>query len=365
MDVIRPTKSLKKIKFNLVFFCTAISLIGCVQDKELQELMVNYEKEKAVSVSFKYSGDPSHLQFFIPGEMVTPILGTLTNENASMVFRPVLPFSAKQQYEIRNKTKVLSTFAVDDLITAKTPELLAIYPSKDTVPENLLKVYLQFSQPMQEVGESLSFITVTDMTTSKEVSVFLELESELWNKSHDRLTLWLDPGRIKTDLIPNKNLGPPLLEGHNYAIHISSQWKSAKGIPLDQEYKKELYITTKDDKKPVPEHWNITPPTATTKAPLRIDFGESMDAILALETITLLNDKEQRVAGTLKLSPKEEAVMFTPVKPWKKGSYTILIASKLEDLSGNNLSRLFDTDLHQKQTSETNSSFKSINFKVL
>ena len=35
-------------------------------------------------------------------------------------------------------------------------------------------------------------------------SIFLELENELWNPEHTQLTLWLDPGRIKRDLIPNQ-----------------------------------------------------------------------------------------------------------------------------------------------------------------
>ena len=39
---------------------------------------------------------------------------------------------------------------------------------------------------------------------------FLDLQPELWNAEGTVLTLWLDPGRIKRDLIPNKELGIPL-----------------------------------------------------------------------------------------------------------------------------------------------------------
>ncbi|MEM7513074.1 MAG: hypothetical protein AAF388_19250, partial [Bacteroidota bacterium] len=32
------------------------------------------------------------------------------------------------------------------------PEISAIYPSADTLPENLLRMYIQFSSPMKTVG---------------------------------------------------------------------------------------------------------------------------------------------------------------------------------------------------------------------
>ena len=237
MDVIRPIKSLKKIKFSLVFFCATLAL-QCGRKVVVEDLGVRYKNGKAIALSFKWDQDPSGIQVFVNGESETPVLGETTVADGWCSFKPVVHFLPGQAYELRKHDALLASFTIEKGDLSAAPELLAIYPTRDTVPENLLKIYLQFSQPMQEVGQVLDFITVRDETAAKDVSVFLKLESELWNRNHDRLTLWLDPGRIKTDLIPNREQGLPLQEGHSYTIHISDQWKNADGIALSQDYKK-------------------------------------------------------------------------------------------------------------------------------
>ena len=62
---------------------------------------------------------------------------------------------------------------------------------------------------MQE-GQALENITVIKNGKDTIPSIFLDLQPELWNKERTILTLWLDPGRIKRDLQPNKKLGLPL-----------------------------------------------------------------------------------------------------------------------------------------------------------
>jgi hypothetical protein len=50
----------------------------------------------------------------------------------------------------------------------------------------------------------------------------------------------------------------------------------------------------------------------------------------------------------------EEKVNFTPAKPWSAGTYKLQIETRLEDLAGNNLGRLFDRDLTTQQKPHSN-----------
>ena len=46
-------------------------------------------------------------------------------------------------------------------------------------------------------------------------------------------------------------------------------------------------------------------------------------------------------------------ILFFPSTNWLKGYYSISCNIKVEDLSGNNLQRLFDQDISEKQEAPT------------
>ena len=177
--------------------------------------------------------------------------------------------------------------------------------------------------------------------------MFLNLESELWNKEHTILTLWLDPGRIKTDLIPNKEKGLPILDGNRYALTISKELKSAKGIPIATDYIKNFKVIKRDKQKPSVTDWKLTVPAKNTTTALSISLDEALDAILLKETI-LVYYKDKKIEGDFSLSKNETLIHFKPKHQWQSGQYKIIVSSILEDLAGNNLNRLFDSDVDAK-----------------
>jgi hypothetical protein len=315
-------------------------------------VQVNYENGKAVSVNFTYDKDVKTLELFVENELETAILGSLVHLKPKVYsFIPLVPFTEDQTYAIREGRRTIGGFKVSRDLLKGAPEILAIYPSTDTVPENLLKVYLQFSEPMQEVGHVLDFIKVIDETEGVEKKVFLEMESELWNRKHDLLTLWLDPGRIKTDLIPNRKLGLPILNGHIYSMHIDSNWRSAKGRQMKRSFSKSLVVTQGDYKKPTIKDWKLNIPNANSREALTLLFSEPMDAVLSVETISIYDNSQNLVTGSIIISEGEKEMSFTPRNKWKTGDYKIYIKSIFEDLAGNNLNRLFDENLLIKSDS--------------
>lgn len=344
MDVINIINNIQKIKGYLIFFCVCPFFMGCLDSKKSITPILGYENEKAVRVSFKSEGDITEFSIYRSDNQNVSILGSFSEKEDSLIFTPAIPFQSGHEFGISYQGKQLAKFKVKPNEVHKVPELLAYYPRHDTVPVNILKSYLIFSQPMQYVGNPLKYIRVFDQTEDKEVFPFLDLEAELWDKDHKRLTLWFDPGRIKTGLIPNTEKGLPLKVGHTYDIVIDKNWKSSNGNSLLQSYTKTIHVIGRDIKSPRLDNWIITAPQKNTNHPIKISFNEVLDPILALESIKLFRG-DIPVSGTLKPSETDDAVLFAPNEPWKVGSYHLLINPILEDLAGNNFYHLFDSDL--------------------
>lgn len=362
MDVVLPKIQLEKTKIILVFFCV-LYFVSCVHQKEDLKVQVLFKDEKAVSALFSANAKTKELGVFLKGSS-SPVLGDFSSNGNERVFTPTIPFTNGQHYIINHNEKLLVEFTVKTFQPKEVPKLKAIYPSTDTVPQNLLKMYFVFSEPMQEVGNSLDFISITDNYTGKRNSVFLELPSELWNKEHTRLTLWLDPGRIKTDLIPNKKEGLPLKEGRNYTLRIAENLKSAKGVKLNQSYSKDFFVSTSDRQKPDSFTWQISPPKKDSKGVLEIKFNEPMDGVLAKEVISITDNSGKTIRGRYELVDHERQLNFYPETLWYSTTYEITVRSLLEDLAGNNLNHLFDSDVENNSKKEAFTKTKKINFSI-
>jgi hypothetical protein len=364
MDVISKHILFKKIKFVLVFFCVCCVLAACqTNTNTIDGLSVNYIGTQAISVSF----DSPHKDSF---KVVSKphansiVLGEFSAEQERVTFTPVIPFTAGIVYQIKEGEKVAGEFSIKTQLHVEKPQLVRIYPQLDTVPENLLKMYFVFSKPMQETRSALNFIKVINTQTQKEEAVFLHLETELWNADHTELTLWLDPGRIKKELIPNQKLGIPIKEGVRYELVIDESWNDAEGNSLEKSYTKSFVVGPRDGVHPTEKNWELTVPSSTTKEALGISFGDVLDAMLIEKNIQILDAKQQPVSGGFFIMKDGESALYVPKDPWKKGKYTLEIQSALEDLAGNTMNRLFDRDLHIT-SSEKETPTKTISFTVL
>ncbi len=347
----------------MVFFCLTL-IVACRGDVVHIE-QVDYEYERAVGVTFTTELDVESIRVFVGVESQTSVIGVIVSLKGTHSFSPVVPFTSGQTYTLRKKnTVVLASFTIPEREQTESAELLAIYPRLDTVPENLLKMYFEFEQPMQDVGNALDFIRVTNETDRMEIKPFLRLESELWNKERTLLTLWLDPGRIKTGLIPNKERGLPLTMGKSYTVAIDSSWKSIEGVPLNQGYSKKFYVGLRDNKQPKVNEWQLRLREENGVKMLLVDFMEPMDAFLATETIRIYDAEDKPLMGQFKLLKSQRELSFVPDVEWQRSEIEIRIESRLEDLAGNNLNRLFDTDLKKDPNQKTPKAVFSIPFEV-
>lgn len=281
----------------------------------------------------------------------TPILGVFTRSADLVSFEPVIPFSRGMVYEIRTPSEKLMQFDIP-FETGTGPFVSAVYPQADTVPENVLKIYIAFNSPMSE-GRSAKYVSLVKNGKDTLQDVFLDLQPELWNEDRTVLTLWLDPGRIKRDLQPNLKLGAPLHEQEKYTLIIARQWKDAQGRELNNGYTRSFVTTTRDEQTPDPNRWTFDVPAGGSAKPLVVDFKEQLDHFLLLEALTVMDAAGKKVSGSFNVNSDDRSGSFKPQQPWTPGKYQLVIDSKLEDLCGNNLNRPFDRDVTKTKNPST------------
>jgi hypothetical protein len=228
-----------------------------------------------------------------------------------------------------------------------------VYPTADTLPENLLKFYLHFTSPMSR-GEAYQRIHLRN-ADGKEIDLaFLELGEELWDPDGKRFTLLFDPGRIKRGLTPRENLGPVLESGKTYTLVIDRDWKDANGEPLKEGFKKKFRTAAAEETPPDPKTWRLEAPTAGGRTPLTLTFPKAMDHALLLDMLWVTDDGGRKIAGEIAVTEGETRWRFTPREPWAAGSHRLVADARLEDLAGNAIGRPFEVD----ETHPTTTQFK-------
>ncbi len=333
---------------SLIFFTAA--LIESCATSTGQDVTVRFTDSRATSVVLSKKlfvkanavhYEDTRLKLFDNSEFV---LGDVKLENDQVIFTPVVPLTPGGKYEVVNANHVVQVFDVQFPKNLPEPEILGVYPDNDTLPVNLLKLYLKFSVPMRE-GEALKHVHLTNETGDTLEGTFLDLQPELWDSARSVLTLWLDPGRIKRELIPNLKSGNPLEPGKRYTLHITGNWKSAAGLPVSEAFTRQFVTTGRDSLLPIPDDWTILTPAPLTTGKLRINFPEAMDHYLVQETISFYDPGGRRVRGRVSVINHGTSIEFYPFDKWEAGIYLMRAASHLEDVAGNNLLRPFDKDL--------------------
>ncbi len=301
-----------------------------------QEFEIIYHELRAVQVVMKESC-PSDWSIRKEGSS-SVVLGNWSNENGKITFTPLVPLSFDVTYELICGTQIRNTFSVKNTNRAP-PKIMGVYPESDTLPENLLKFYIEFSRPMAG-GKSYRWIKL--FSTVEEENAFLELENELWNEDNTILTVWLDPGRIKRDLAPNQDLGNPLKQGSTYTLRISEDWQDTFGNGLDKGFSASFFVGPRDEEIIDPSRWTVSLPEDPGD-PVVVYFHEKLDHEL-LKSAFFLERNDQFISTKFSIRDDKVLEVFSESK-WEGGQYTLRIDPVLEDLSGNNLSRPFDHDL--------------------
>ena len=223
--------------------------------------------------------------------------------------------------------------------------VLSIFPSAPEVPLNLLKLYVVFSAPMSE-GWAGRAVQVHRADTAQSIrGVFLPMEPELWDHRRSRLTLLLDPGRIKRGLAPHAELGYPLRAGVPIVVTVDPGFRDAHGRSLATGIERRYAVGPAERRHVEPSGWRLHTPRAESVDPLRVDFNRPLDRALLEHALVVQDARGRAVYGQPSTAEGDRAWSFTPDSHWRSEPHRLRVDPHLEDLAGNSLSRVFDRDL--------------------
>lgn len=280
------------------------------------------------------------------GRAGPPVLGRWVREGPRLVLRPRFPLAAGALYRARFVTPTGEVRTVEYRAAADSERpstrVLGVYPTTPRVPANLLKFYLRFSAPMREGREVLERIRLVD-DAGAEVPAPWRM-TELWNADATRLALGIHPGRIKQGVSLREVEGPVLQAGRRYTLIVPCTLRDAAGRPLVEEFRHDFEVGPEDHALPRIDTWRVAPPTAGSRAPLVIEFGEPLDPYLAARCLVVIDARGAAVEGTVAIGDGESSWRFTPRGPWRGETYWVVVDDVLEDLAGNTPRRPFDLD---------------------
>ena len=226
------------------------------------------------------------------------------------------------------------------------PRVSSVWPAEQSVPANLLRIYVHFDQPMERRGVA-SKIDLLDDGGLVIDDAFVEIPDGLWDDQSKRLTLFLHPGRIKRGVGPNQRMGPVLREGQSVVLRIDGSLAAAGGGTLGHSHERSYQVIAADRTSPAVEQWSMEVPSRPDD-PLRVFFGEILDREQLLSLATVWRDRidspdgASPVDGRTKVALDGRSWEFLPAEPWQEGRYRLLIRPDIEDLAGNRPGRLFD-----------------------
>ena len=281
------------------------------------------------------------------GREARAMLGRTRVEGDALVFEPRFPFERGLAYRALLQSSGAEPrtwdFSFAPLARVPSTSVRRVYPSSDVLPANVLRFYVHFSAPMRR-GEAYRNVRLLDAEGETIEGAFLELEPELWDPDTTRLTLLIDPGRIKRGLLLHEQLGPVLHPERRYALAIDADWRDARGTALVGPYQKSFRTVAEDMTPPDPRHWSLSAPPAGTRSALRAELDEALDHALLERVLSVRGPEGEPLAGTPEASEAETIWTWVPAAPWGEGRHELVVDTVLEDLAGNGVGRPFEVD---------------------
>ena len=210
------------------------------------------------------------------------------------------------------------------------------------MPRNLLRCYVEFSAPMREAGAT--HVRLLDAEGAPLVGALLATEYELWDPDRRRLTVLLDPARIKRGLVPHRELGYPLREDASVTLVVDAEFPDASGRPLRAGATRTWQVIGDERRRVTPSSWTLRPGTVGTTEPLTVTFDRPLDHGLVARCLRVVGPAGP-VAGASAVGPEERSWTFTPTVPWPDAPHRLVVDPVLEDVAGNSVRRVFDRDL--------------------
>jgi hypothetical protein len=275
------------------------------------------------------------------------MLGKYERNKNELTFTPRFPLNAGQAYRASfkhdGKTEVVD-YRLPALAAKAPPKVVKIFPTTDVLPANHLKFYIYFDRPMRGGKGLFDHIVLVD--DKGKVIDDPWLIDEIWDEENNCLILYIHPGRIKWGVELRELLGPVLYEKREYSLIIRSAWTDLDGNKIGKDFVKKFRTTREDRVRIDLAQWKLSAPKAGAREALSLAFPKPIDHRSLQRFLSVVDENDKVVEGTVTLGKQEMSWQFTPSEPWQKHTYRVELKGDLEDVAGNTPLRPFDLDLN-------------------
>ena len=269
------------------------------------------------------TGSTQHLSVFVGSadsyhEDRLPVAGRDEHRGDSLSFTPAFGFVAGQEYVVRTRRSDepdrLTEFQIQREDAAAPALVTDVYPSGDVLPENVLRFYVHFSVPMTPHLAS-DFVTLRDASGVADRAAFMKFKQELWNADRTRLTVLIDPGRIK-------RASPPTSTSARRSRRRTLRADGRRGLACGRRLIGTAVVLEELPRGRRPEGTarrravDIAPPRVGTREPLLITFDRPFDRHLLNKALHVVASDGQTIDGTSLVGESETSWSFTPDEPW-------------------------------------------------
>jgi hypothetical protein len=212
---------------------------------------------------------------------------------------------------------------------------IRISPQAKVLPANTLRFYIHFPKPAEAHfdRDQLWLLNEEEQVVH---DPFLVLSQELWSPDGRRLTVFMEPGRIKRGIGTDPSHDPALVVGKSYSLAITALGQTANHSFRVSDPVLEA-ITETD--------WRVVSPTAGSSEPAVVHFDRVMDAGLCEDEIGIVTSSGEVVQTHVSLAPDGTKMHLIPSRPWSAEEHYLFVSERLEDVCGNRLGEALDHGL--------------------
>lgn len=212
---------------------------------------------------------------------------------------------------------------------------IRISPQANVLPANTLRFYIYFPSPAEAHFER-DHLFLLNEKGDLVYDPFLVLSQEIWSHDGRRLTVLMEPGRIKRGLRASASHDPALVAGRTYTLVVTTLGRTARHMFRVSDPMLEAVSETR---------WRLVSPNAGSLDPVVVHFDRVMDAALCEDEIRILTPHGKLVPTSTSLVKDGTELQLFPGQAWNTGEHRLVISNRLEDVCGNRLGEALDHDL--------------------
>lgn len=289
--------------------------------------------------------EPGQTRVFLEGDVAGLGMqaGRVSLDGDSLRVEFPFPLARDANYELKHPALDEALVLRGEARDPSPPSVARVYPATDELPANVLRLYVEFDEPMSAKFNMSQSVEIVDLEDGKVVdSALLDMEQPLFDRSHERLTVIFNPGRTKRGVGSNLEGGAPLQPNRRYALRVRAGLNDAQGDELPVHFEHAFSTLEAERSSIVPSDWKVDSPEVATRAPLHVEFGRWLDPFQARSRISVLNPLGSRFP--LQSRSSGDQLWLTPQEDWQPGCYELVVSPELEDVSGNRTTRAFDDE---------------------